>query len=384
MAAADWVKRALAAGLVGGIAWCAPPAHALEFDEATIQTPNGPLVVEVASTPAQRAHGLMERTVLPQGHGMVFVYDPARQVRMWMFNTLIPLDIVFVREGRIVDVATSAQPCPAQPCATYSTDEPVDAVIEIGSGQAKTLGLDVGAVIPSMSPMLRSQTALGDAVTDSEGAVWNSYSREQFLALPQVRQFDDVISDVTSGAIRGMDAQESEGGRIREDFIYRKGVTRIVADRTKRSWKITYVAGDRQCTRIDRTRQHASPSSDHGRAFECGKAEKDTLRGGRFAAALLASQVPEPALGGPMAYLVKANPVIPEGGLAALDVIVMGVGALESVGIGSASPQTRMSIVIRPDRVDNDLAESNGIEWQYSFRTAESAQVPKLARIPGL
>ena len=384
MAPVVGMMRAIAATVAVGLALSAPAAHAVEFDETTIQAPNGVLAVEVARTPEQRGHGLMQRADLPPGHGMVFVYAPAREVRMWMFDTLIPLDIVFVRDGRVLEVARNAQPCPVQPCPTYSTDGPVDVVIEIGAGQAQNLGFEVGTAVPSIGPAVRAQTGAGASLIDSDGTTWNSYTREEFLALPQVRQFDDVISDITAGTFRGMSAKESEGGRAREDLIYRKGVTRIVADRTKRSWSITYVAGDRECSRIDRTERHGRPSSDSGKAFDCGKADRGTLRGEVFASDLLASQVPEPALGGPMAYLVRANPAIPDGGLAAMDVIVMGAGALESVGISPAPPQTRMSIVIRPDRVDNDLAESNGIEWQYSFRTAQSAKVPKLVRVPGL
>ena len=58
-------------------------------------------IVEVARTPEEQAHGLMYRQSLAPDRGMIFPYEPPRQVEFWMKNTLIPLDMIFVRaDGR--------------------------------------------------------------------------------------------------------------------------------------------------------------------------------------------------------------------------------------------------------------------------------------------
>lgn len=93
--------------------------------------------LEVASTPKQAEIGLMHRTFLPAGHGMLFQFDAARPVAFWMKNTKIPLDMLFVREGQVVNIAHQAQPCVDEPCATYPSGSPVDMVIELPAGTAR-------------------------------------------------------------------------------------------------------------------------------------------------------------------------------------------------------------------------------------------------------
>ncbi|NEO28078.1 MAG: DUF192 domain-containing protein [Kamptonema sp. SIO4C4] len=100
--------------------------------------------LEVARTPQQQALGLMFREELPRDRGMLFPFDPPRQVSFWMKNVEIPLDMVFVRDGVIRDIAANVPPCASEPCPSYGPSEPVDQVIELGGGQAAKLGLEVG------------------------------------------------------------------------------------------------------------------------------------------------------------------------------------------------------------------------------------------------
>lgn len=99
-------------------------------------------VVEIAATPAQRARGLMHRSELDPYAGMLFDFGRDQRVSMWMKNTLIPLDMLFVaRDGRIVKVAERTTPLSI---ATISSEIPVRAVVELAGGTAERLGVAPG------------------------------------------------------------------------------------------------------------------------------------------------------------------------------------------------------------------------------------------------
>lgn len=100
------------------------------------------LTVELALTPEQRMQGLMYRTSLQEGHGMLFDFGETLVVRMWMKNTLIPLDMVFFApDGRVVGLVRQAQPGDLTPVGPA---EPVRAVLELPGGQADKWGITVG------------------------------------------------------------------------------------------------------------------------------------------------------------------------------------------------------------------------------------------------
>lgn len=98
--------------------------------------------VEIADTDAARARGLMFRHHLPEDHGMLFDFITPRPVSMWMKNTYIPLDMLFIRaDGTIADIAERTTP--------HSTDiigsrEPVRAVLELAGGVARKRGIRAG------------------------------------------------------------------------------------------------------------------------------------------------------------------------------------------------------------------------------------------------
>jgi uncharacterized protein len=100
--------------------------------------------LEVAQTPAQQEMGLMNRPPLADDRGMLFPFDPPRQLVFWMKNTPSPLDMVFLLNGEVKAIAADAAPCTADPCPTYSSDAVVNQVIELRSGRAAELGLKVG------------------------------------------------------------------------------------------------------------------------------------------------------------------------------------------------------------------------------------------------
>lgn len=103
------------------------------------------LVLEVADEPRERAVGLMGRTEVPAGTGMLFAYDePASGPSFYMFQVGIPLTAVFVLDGRVVHVALM-QPCPSSDpdeCPLYGPDGEYDAVVE--TAPATAFGVELG------------------------------------------------------------------------------------------------------------------------------------------------------------------------------------------------------------------------------------------------
>lgn len=96
---------------------------------------------ELAITPEQQARGLMYRTELSPDHAMLFPFRPARRTAFWMKNTLIPLDIIFIRDnGTIARIAEQATPLSLEP---IDSGESVGAVLEIVGGGAAAAGLSV-------------------------------------------------------------------------------------------------------------------------------------------------------------------------------------------------------------------------------------------------
>ena len=116
-------------------------------NEVVIETPSGPheIAVEVAASPDQRAQGLMFRRQLGKDEGMLFLYPSERVATMWMKNTLIPLDMLFIDAGgHVVHIAERAVP---QSTMTISSEKPVRAVLELNGGTAARLGIEAGAVV---------------------------------------------------------------------------------------------------------------------------------------------------------------------------------------------------------------------------------------------
>ncbi|MDJ1171175.1 DUF192 domain-containing protein [Roseofilum sp. BLCC_M154] len=100
--------------------------------------------LEVARTPEQQALGLMYRPQLPDNRGMLFPFPDPRVVTFWMRNVPVPLDMVFLLDGEVKAIASSVPPCTTPSCPVYGPDEAVNQVIELRSGRAAELGLQVG------------------------------------------------------------------------------------------------------------------------------------------------------------------------------------------------------------------------------------------------
>jgi uncharacterized protein len=134
-----WVVAALVCVLTA-----ASGAFAQERSTLEIVTKNGVHVfsVELAATDAERQKGLMFRKELPEGQGMLFDFKQDQDVSMWMRNTLIPLDMLFINaDGRIRRIAENTEPMSER---TIPSGGPVRAVLEVIGGTAKKLGIAPG------------------------------------------------------------------------------------------------------------------------------------------------------------------------------------------------------------------------------------------------
>lgn len=98
--------------------------------------------VEIVTTPESRAQGLMFRKALAPNAGMLFIYPDEKPVSFWMKNTLIPLDMLFLKsDGQIAHIAHNAVPLDE---SQIDSGAAVKAVLEINGGTAAALGIKEG------------------------------------------------------------------------------------------------------------------------------------------------------------------------------------------------------------------------------------------------
>lgn len=116
-----------------------------------VMLPDGSTVrVELAKTNAEREYGLMGRTSLPQGRGMLFIHDAPGRYAYWMYDCFIGLDIVWMNAGRqIVEMSADTPPCKgkAKSCPSYGGHENALYVLELPVGSIKGHHLAVGQVV---------------------------------------------------------------------------------------------------------------------------------------------------------------------------------------------------------------------------------------------
>jgi uncharacterized protein len=119
-------------------------ADAADLQSLEIITKSGVQVfsVELMKTDEEREKGLMFRKKLPEGQGMLFDFTPEQNVSMWMKNTLIPLDMIFIRsDGSILRIAENTQ---VESEKIIPSGGPVRGVLEVIAGTAKKFGIKPG------------------------------------------------------------------------------------------------------------------------------------------------------------------------------------------------------------------------------------------------
>jgi uncharacterized membrane protein (UPF0127 family) len=107
--------------------------------------------VDVAVTDEERSRGLMYRRSVPESYGMLFDFKRDQEVTMWMRNTYVSLDMIFIQsDGRIRRIAENTE---TESDKIISSGGPVRAVLEVVAGTAKKLGIEPGDRVAS--PILR-------------------------------------------------------------------------------------------------------------------------------------------------------------------------------------------------------------------------------------
>ena len=139
------LMTSLAAASAVLVILCAnPPARAASVQPLEIVTKSGVQVfsVEMATTEEEKTTGLMYRKELPDGKGMLFDFSPEQQISMWMKNTYISLDMIFIRaDGRILRIAENTEPLSTK---IISSGGLAKGVLEVIAGTAQKYGIQPG------------------------------------------------------------------------------------------------------------------------------------------------------------------------------------------------------------------------------------------------
>lgn len=136
--------RFVALLLLASLAVAADRAAAQELQPLTIVSDGErhAFEVEIADTPQARAQGLMFRRSMPSDRGMLFDFGRVDMVSMWMRNTYIPLDMLFIRaDGVIARIARDTEPLSER---SITSGEPVLSVLELNAGVTERLGVEPG------------------------------------------------------------------------------------------------------------------------------------------------------------------------------------------------------------------------------------------------
>ncbi|MDR3615747.1 MAG: DUF192 domain-containing protein [Candidatus Obscuribacterales bacterium] len=140
------------------------PAGVTPSSVPTVKIGADVVKLEVAATPEEIERGLMYRTSLAEDQGMVFLFHPPKAVNFWMYHTLIPLDMLFVKNDKIVKIFANAQPCHSEnphDCVTYPPGKGLEAseVIELQAGYAAKHNVKEGDSVSFELPAVAAPSA---------------------------------------------------------------------------------------------------------------------------------------------------------------------------------------------------------------------------------
>lgn len=121
------------------------------FNEATLQAPSQIITIALANTREKQSKGLGGCTYVPEDSGMYFLFDEQDIRRFWMKDMIIPIDIIWLIDGRVVGIEKNVPnfplDTPDEELPRYTSSVPVDAVLEVGAGKAEEYGIKEGSEI---------------------------------------------------------------------------------------------------------------------------------------------------------------------------------------------------------------------------------------------
>lgn len=102
-------------------------------------------LVEIADTNEKKALGLMFRKEIPDNFGMLFIYSDEDYRGIWMKNTLVSLDLIYLNSLKeIIEIICNVPPCKKDPCETYISKDRAQYVLELKGNRAKSLKIKEG------------------------------------------------------------------------------------------------------------------------------------------------------------------------------------------------------------------------------------------------
>jgi len=113
---------------------------------ATVEIGNATVDAEIADTMAKQMRGLMFRQTMKEDEGMLFAFGKDDYYGIWMMNMSFPIDIIWIADDKVVDIAKDAQPCKML-CPTYVPKEKASYVLEVNSGFSEKHGIEIGTSV---------------------------------------------------------------------------------------------------------------------------------------------------------------------------------------------------------------------------------------------
>ncbi|MEJ0021215.1 MAG: DUF192 domain-containing protein [Candidatus Doudnabacteria bacterium] len=123
------------------------PETKISFGTGSVTINGHKLNVQIAETPQAQEKGLGGRNSLAENDAMLFVFPEVGRMGFWMKDTLIPLDFIWIREGKIVEITPNVPTEPNVPDAslrTYAPEESIDSTIEVNAGWTAKNNIKVG------------------------------------------------------------------------------------------------------------------------------------------------------------------------------------------------------------------------------------------------
>jgi uncharacterized membrane protein (UPF0127 family) len=143
--------RAIALFLLVLLAGCDKPTTEADFYTSDITLPGGQVIkTEFVYDTAGALRGMQFRNSIAPDHGMLYAHRIPGKYGYWMYQTLIPLDMIWMDpKNKVVEIVENAPPCktPASQCPHYGGNEVAQYVLELGAGMVKKYGVKVGDTI---------------------------------------------------------------------------------------------------------------------------------------------------------------------------------------------------------------------------------------------